>query len=626
MQKIFLFTLLVTVNQILTAQSTPDENDNIVISKSIKVFTFVKGNDAHPVQIKEEDNKTYVCNSFRTNTPIVKFYNDIESIDGVDIYIEDNKKTNRIIPKYEDYNSKGIFYSDQHMCYFELPFVKKGSTSQVVFKKTTLDPQYFTSVFFIDDKKILEQEVTLIVPSWMQLDIKEYNFKQYNVHKSVTAGADKTVYTFSMTNMTAVSHEEAAPGLTYFAPHILVMCKSAQPKENKYVYFNTVKGQYDWYRKLILEIGNDKNIIKDKTLEIVKGLSTDEEKVKTIFQWVQDNIRYIAFENGIAGFKPEKAQEVFRKKYGDCKGMANLLTEMLLSIGLDARRCWIGTKHIAYDYSTPSLSVDNHMISAWINKDKPVYLDATEKYIGFGEVAERIQGRQILIENGEQYKLDKVPVATYLQNTATESRKFSVDGNNLKGHVVQVWKGENKEWMLSGLNEIKQDNQENALKQFLSGGKQDYEISNLKITNIVDYNSNLKVEYDVLWKNVLTVFDKEIYLNADNRHNLENYTIDIEKRKLPYWLPFKNNLLLETEIQLPEGKTISNLPERLDIKQAGYAFRASYNKEPGKIVYKNEIILNQTEINPDHFEQWNKDIKQLSNFYNQQIVLTLTQK
>ncbi|MDQ6755385.1 MAG: transglutaminase-like domain-containing protein [Bacteroidota bacterium] len=614
------------MNQILTAQSTPDENDNIVISKSIKVFTFVKGNDAHPVQIKEEDNKTYVCNSFRTNTPIVKFYNDIESIDGVDIYIEDNKKTNRIIPKYEDYNSKGIFYSDQHMCYFELPFVKKGSTSQVVFKKTTLDPQYFTSVFFIDDKKILEQEVTLIVPSWMQLDIKEYNFKQYNVHKSVTAGADKTVYTFSMTNMTAVSHEEAAPGLTYFAPHILVMCKSAQPKENKYVYFNTVKGQYDWYRKLILEIGNDKNIIKDKTLEIVKGLSTDEEKVKTIFQWVQDNIRYIAFENGIAGFKPEKAQEVFRKKYGDCKGMANLLTEMLLSIGLDARRCWIGTKHIAYDYSTPSLSVDNHMISAWINKDKPVYLDATEKYIGFGEVAERIQGRQILIENGEQYKLDKVPVATYLQNTATESRKFSVDGNNLKGHVVQVWKGENKEWMLSGLNEIKQDNQENALKQFLSGGKQDYEISNLKITNIVDYNSNLKVEYDVLWKNVLTVFDKEIYLNADNRHNLENYTIDIEKRKLPYWLPFKNNLLLETEIQLPEGKTISNLPERLDIKQAGYAFRASYNKEPGKIVYKNEIILNQTEINPDHFEQWNKDIKQLSNFYNQQIVLTLTQK
>ena len=218
-----------------------------------------------------------------------------------------------------------------------------------------------------------------------------------------------------------MSNEYSAPGPGYFVPHILVLCKSAQPKDEKYDYFNTVKDQYAWYKNLVLQIGNDEKIVKEKTEEIIKGLTTDEEKVKVIFQWVQDNIRYIAFENGIAGFKPEKAQEVLRKKYGDCKGMANLLTEMLRSIKLDARRCWIGTKHIAYDYSTPSLSVDNHMICAWMNKGKPVFLDATEKYIGFGEIAERIQGRQTLIENGNQYLLEKVPVATYLQNTLQQN-------------------------------------------------------------------------------------------------------------------------------------------------------------------------------------------------------------
>ena len=70
---------------------------------------------------------------------------------------------------------------------------------------------------------------------------------------------------------------------------------------------------------------------------------------------------------------------VATKKYGDCKGMANLLTEMLRSVKLDARRCWIGTNHIAYDYSTPSLSVDNHMICAWMNKGKPVITSAPAK-------------------------------------------------------------------------------------------------------------------------------------------------------------------------------------------------------------------------------------------------------
>jgi hypothetical protein len=31
------------------------------------------------------------------------------------------------------------------------------------------------------------------------------------------------------------------------------------------------------------------------------------DKVKAIFYWVQNNIRYIAFEDGIAGFLPDKS-------------------------------------------------------------------------------------------------------------------------------------------------------------------------------------------------------------------------------------------------------------------------------------------------------------------------------
>lgn len=621
MKKILLLTLLFIPAKFIAAQTNPDDEKNVVISRSQKEFRFVKGNTEHPVQVKEESSRTFTCNSYRTDIPLVEFYNEQETIDDVTIYVNDSKK-NGIVPKYEYYNADGIFYSDAHVCYFQLPLLKKGSTSEVIFKKTTLDPHYFSSIYFMDNQEIEEQEIKLVVPSWMQLEIKEYNFEKYNIQKTSTPDGDETVYRYTMKKIPAMNNEHDAPGPGYFVPHILVLCKSAQPKDEKYIYFNTVKEQYEWYKNLVLQIGNDEKIIKEKTEEIVKGLATDEEKVKTVFQWVQDNIRYIAFENGIAGFKPEKAQEVLRKKYGDCKGMANLLTEMLRSIKLDARRCWIGTKHIVYDYSTPSLSVDNHMICAWMNKGKPVFLDATEKYIGYGEIAERIQGRQTLIENGNQYLLERVPVATYIQNTATESRKFSVEGNSLKGHVIQVWKGENKEWLLSALNDIKLDKQENALKQFLAEGKLNFEISNLKINNLSDYNADLKVEYDLLWKDVLTVFDKETYLDADNRRNLDNFKIDTAKRKLPYWFAFKNDLVFETEIQIPPGKTITGLPEKLLVKQPGYSFTASYSTIAGKIVYKNEIILNQAEIQPKNFSQWNKDIEQLTNFYNQQIVFT----
>lgn len=614
------FFLLTLFLKISAQEDSQSPQKNIVISNSTIEYRFVTGNSDHPIQIKMESRQVFKCESYRTTMPVAEFYNNYETIDDVDIYINKSKKHD-VVPKYEYYNVDGVFYSDAHICYFQLPILDIGSTSEVVFKKTILDPRYFTNIFFMDREEIMTQEVKLIVPSWMQVEIKEFNFEKYSIQKSVSQGGDATIYTYSMKNMPAMRNEISSPGPTYYVPHILVLSKSAQVKGTSYEYFKTVKEQYDWYKNLIKQIGDEEKVVKETTEEIIKGLTTDEEKVKKIFQWVQDNIRYIAFENGIAGFKPEKAQEVLRKKYGDCKGMANLLTNMLRSINLDARRCWIGTKHIVYNYSTPSLSVDNHMICAWMKNGKPVYLDATEKYIGYGEIAERIQGKQTLIESGNNYLLETVPVETHLQNTATESRKFTVDGNNLKGHIVQVWKGENKEWLLSALNEIKQDKQENALKQFLAEGKLNFEISNLKIDNLSNYNADLQVEYDVLWKDVLSVFDKEAYLEIDNRRNLEDFKIDTTKRKLPYWFDFKNNLVFETEIQLPTDKTPTNLPEKLQIKQPGYSFVASYSNPPGKIIYKNEIVLNHTELKPEDFLQWNKDIQQLKKFYDQQLVL-----
>ncbi|MBL7740686.1 MAG: transglutaminase domain-containing protein [Chitinophagaceae bacterium] len=607
--------------EMATAQADPQDDKNVVVSKCTREFRFVKGNAEHPVQIREESRRVYTCKSYRTEVQVAEFYNDNETIDDVNIYVNDSKK-HGIAPRYEYHSVDGIFYSDARVCFFRLPLLKIGSSSEVVFKKTILDPRYFTNTFFMDDQETENLEIRLIVPSWVQLEIKEYHFKKYNIRKNVSQSGDETVYTYSASNIPSFSREQDAPGLTHYAPHILVLTKSAQPKDEMHTYFKTVKEQYGWYKSLVQQIGDDEKIIKEKTQEITTGLATDEEKVKKIFQWVQDNIRYIAFENGIAGFKPEKSQEVLRKKYGDCKGMANLLTNMLRSINLDARRCWIGTKHIAYDYSTPSLSVDNHMICVWMNKGKPVYLDATEKYIGFGEIAERIQGKQTLIENGNQYLLEKVPMATPLQNTATESRKLTIEGTSLKGHVVQIWKGENKEWLLTALNDIKQDKQENALKQYLSEGKSNFEISNLTVKNLSDYNADLKVEYDIVWKDVVTVFDKEVYLDLDNRRHLRNFKIDTAKRKLPYWFQFKDNLVFETEIQLPADKTVSSLPEKLVVKQPGYSFSALYSNTGGKIVYRNEIVLDNTEITPESFSQWNKDIQQLTGFYDQQIVLT----
>ena len=106
--------------------------------------------------------------------------------------------------------------------------------------------------------------------------------------------------------------------------------------------------------------------------------------------------------------------------------MANLTKALLKLAGYDARLTWIGTNHLAYDYSIPSLAVDNHMVCTVLLNGKRYIMDATEKYNALGDYAERIQGRPILIENGDKYILDKVPLLGNTRNLVINRQKVEI--------------------------------------------------------------------------------------------------------------------------------------------------------------------------------------------------------
>ena len=619
MQKIIALLWLLLLADTISSAQDPDKN--IIIQEAVEEYRFVRGSKENPVEVKQTIETTYRCNDFRTSIPVVEFYNNQIEINGTDIWT-DGDKVKRFSPTTDYYSVDGIFYSDARICYFNLPLEKKGSTSKVRFEKTVIDPRYFTNIFFTEPYFIEKKEVSIVVPQWMKVEIKEYNFKGYSISKQVHKKGDEDVYVYTITKAPLMKQEEQAPGATHIVPHILIMTKYADADGARITYFNTLADQYKWYRQLVKQIGNDPAVIKAKVEEITKNITGDIDKVKALYQWAQDNIRYIAYEDGIAGFKPDKAQEVLRKKYGDCKGMGNLMAEMLKSIGLDGRLCWLGTNHIAYDYSTPSLGVDNHMICAWLYKGKTYFLDATEKYIGFAETAERIQGRQALIEDGDKYILQNIPVANQLQNTGYEKRILTINGNNLAGKVVQTWKGESKEWLLSQLHEIKKEKQEDILKQYLADGNANYQISNLKIINMNDYNADLKIEYDLLFRDAVTAFDKDLYIDIDNRKDMGQFKFDTAKRQLPFEFHFKNHIVFETELQLPANAKAGSLPAALTIDRPEYSMTGNYVVDKNKMTYRREIMIKKTRLTKDLFSRWNEDIGKLNDFYNNQLTIT----
>jgi hypothetical protein len=170
---------------------------------------------------------------------------------------------------------------------------------------------------------------------------------------------------------------------------------------------------------------------------------TPKEKAQKIYEWVQANMKYVAFEEGIEGFIPRRAIDVYNRRFGDCKDMASILTALLQLAGLKAYFTWIGTRDIPYDYTDVALPItDNHMIAALYLDSGWIFLDGTDPNCIFGLPSSAIQGKQALIGiSKDEYKIVRVPEVSVEKNMLVDSTYITLTDNGIKGHSSVYYNG-----------------------------------------------------------------------------------------------------------------------------------------------------------------------------------------
>jgi hypothetical protein len=379
---------------------------------------------------------------------------------------------------------------------------------------------------------------------------------------------------------------------------------------------------YAWYRKLVLSVENDRDVVSKLVQELIADKETSQEKIRTLFYWVQDNIRYIAYENGIMGFKPEAAQTVLQNRYGDCKGQANLLREMLLAAGFDARLVWLGTKGIPYTYEKPSLLVDNHMICCVIYNNERIFLDPTESNIAMNDYADRIQGRQVLIENGDEYILDSIVTFSCERNLETTELTLKLDPatNVLNGNQKLVINGESKTGFLSSYEELRTDDKEEALNAYLRNGNKNVSVSDVIMSDLNKREQPIEISSGISFRNQVTAFEDELYVSLENDYAMSALKFD-STRKSDYIFNHKYNLQSNIVFEIPEGYTVDYLPDDFNVDIDEFHFNFKMRQAENKIIYSKDIHFSSTWLRMSFFNQWNKAITALNKYYKEQIVL-----
>lgn len=547
------------------------------------------------------------------------FYYDQVEIANVKVINSDAKEV-RVEKNCSSYNEENIFHSDAKLCVVKFPLGERGKAFTFSYKEDYKDIKFLTSFYFNGHLPAAQRIVQFNIPSWMEVDLREFNFAGHSIEKSSMKEGDITKVTFRMKDAEAYTSEPHSPNHAISYPHVICVNKAFSDNGQRQVLFENVKDLYGWYSTVCSDIGNKPDELKTKVNDLIANKKTDIEKIESIFYWVQDNIRYIAFENGIMGFKPDAAQNVFKNKYGDCKGKANLLKEMLKIAGFDARLTWIGTSDLPYDYSLPSLCVDNHMICTVILNGKKYFLDGTEEHIALNDYAQRIQGKQVLIEDGRNFILEKIPQFPAERNKESKITKMTVAEDKLTGTAMIEYNGESKIIVQSIFSSIRKDNKDDALSSYIKNGDQNVEISNIKNSDFADRQKPLQLTFDFKANNQVTKTGNELYIVMDWDKDFASSEMP-DDRKNDYEFNQKYYYTVQTELAIPAGYKVDYLPAAFKKTTTDYSFEGSYTNNGKAIIYKKTIVVNKPILKKSEFALWNSFVSDISKFYNDQVVL-----
>ena len=105
---------------------------------------------------------------------------------------------------------------------------------------------------------------------------------------------------------------------------------------------------------------------------------TDADRTAAALRLVQDEIRYVALAMGEGGYVPTAADEVWRSRFGDCKGKTVLLLALLRELGIEAEAAMVSTRMgDGLDEREPLIGWFDHVLVRAVVDGKVYWLDGT---------------------------------------------------------------------------------------------------------------------------------------------------------------------------------------------------------------------------------------------------------
>ena len=420
-----------------------------------------------------------------------------------------------------------------------------------------------------------------------------------------------------------VKFESNSPGFLYQIPHINVFIKDYTINNKKVEVLGDINKLYTYYRGFTKNINlKEDPTLKAISLKITENLTNDDDKIKSIFYWVKDNIKYIAFENGYEGFIPREASLICERKFGDCKDMASIITTMAKYANVkNVFISWIGTREIPYSYDElPTPAVDNHMIAVYKKGENYIFLDATDKETLYGIPTAFIQGKEALYGEGENYKIIKVPVVSAETNEVKEQVKFAIEKDKLIGSGKVQFNGYSRSNIVMRMGDATNKTRFEMIKSLVLKGNNKFNLKDFTEENLSNRDKPYQINYNFDLGNYIVKADKEIYINLFLEKPFEKIIIE-KDRVSPFEFEYLTLVNSQYELEIPKNCTVKYLPKNFSLDNDYVKANFVYEVKNNTIILDIKMQQKKLLLDKSDFELWNKTIKELKTNYTETLIL-----
>jgi tetratricopeptide (TPR) repeat protein len=505
----------------------------------------------------------------------------------------------------------------------------------------TTNPAYKASYILIapPDKPIYFNMKNAPLPENQSKIIKEEN---------------KTVYLWELNNIPGFTPEPLMPPLEETAPMLQVSSYPAGEKGWKEFgkwYWNLIKRQYDITDEM-----------RDALKPYIKPAAPVEAKIWVAYTYVISEIRYVAWEYGIHGWKPYRASTIFARRFGDCKDKATMINVFLNDMGITAYPVLIYAEESKGkdDLTLPMVEHFNHCISyVSLENGQELWLDGTAVFNAMGTVPAADTDSKVVVLNETGGVIKEIPPLSPADNSRREMNTVRIDKKgNARLNIKLLLKGERAgEIRYYFFNPAKRNLLMERMLGALYGGT---EVTSVKTSRLEELETpasvtveanipkfaqakedtperpadSLSAGKDLSFKAVLFPPSRLGRDSAIAPQGLSGLAA-LSERKFDLLLPinrFPYEDSIRNEFILPLDAQVKSIPENVELATKFGTFKITYEITPAanagdneRIVFTEKVTLKTRRISAKDYKEFREFVNRIAREEEREITITFKQ-